>query len=764
MAAGMAATSIPIIIHLLNKRKFRIVVWAAMEWLLAAQRRNARRLRFQRWLLWAIRCLALLVIAAGIAELVFQGTALGSFLGEQRAVVIVWDDSYSMGYQQGAGPGGGTLTAFEQSKRLITDYVSRLKSGDKVMVIRASTQGVTEGLANKPNADHEGVVVQIKAARLSDAATNLPAALDRAKQVLTELEAETRSRQLLLVTDCTNSSIHDPKRGVGADNMIEGIDGERLKKAAQGAIAHATDFHLIDEGLDGQMNLAMTGLVTRLPVAVAGMATELQVELFNGSDTPRLDVPVSVLVDGVPVQTLKVGRVEPGSFQSALTTINVAAAGRHLVEAKLGGDLLPVDDTRRLMLNVRKEIPVLLVDGSPGDGGKTSYGSTFYLYAVYGLPIEEKTAAGGVAGRPGTRFAPRIVTELELPTTALANYDVVVLSDTADPGPAMRESLKQFVAGGGLLVIFPGNRTNAQQMNAAFGEQGANLLPATLGQPVKLQTVDQVAEGIAFAPEGYQKNPVMQVFAAAAKEGKDVGFTSVQTMQYLTLGVPTDGSTETVLRYQKKDNTPGDAAVVMKRDVGADKTKGLPGGTVVLFAGSADMAWNTWGAKPSFLPFIHELTYYGMGRGTLGAGAGLTMEVGHAISLPADLASSGPWIGPREERISVMQEIKDGRAMLTSAPLTMAGTYAPTSGDMRPVVAVNCEAREADVRHVAPAQMAGALGIEAKTIMERPAALEWSQAMASQSGSSWLGPGLIGGALFLFALEALLALMFSTYR
>src|ERR1044072_2067973 len=91
MAAGAAATSIPIIIHLLNKRKFRIVVWAAMEWLLAAQRRNARRLRFQRCLLLALRCLAILIIAAGIAQMVLQSTAIATILGEQRAVIILWD-------------------------------------------------------------------------------------------------------------------------------------------------------------------------------------------------------------------------------------------------------------------------------------------------------------------------------------------------------------------------------------------------------------------------------------------------------------------------------------------------------------------------------------------------------------------------------------------------------------------------------------------------------------------------------------------------
>src|SRR5215218_8201684 len=85
-AAGAAATSIPIIIHLLNKRKFRIIVWAAMDFLLAAQRRNARRLKFQRWLLLAVRCLALLVLAAAVGQLVLETTKM-AFLGSgQRGV------------------------------------------------------------------------------------------------------------------------------------------------------------------------------------------------------------------------------------------------------------------------------------------------------------------------------------------------------------------------------------------------------------------------------------------------------------------------------------------------------------------------------------------------------------------------------------------------------------------------------------------------------------------------------------------------------
>ena len=40
---GLALASAPIIIHLLNRRRFKVHEWAAMEYLLASSRRNYRR-------------------------------------------------------------------------------------------------------------------------------------------------------------------------------------------------------------------------------------------------------------------------------------------------------------------------------------------------------------------------------------------------------------------------------------------------------------------------------------------------------------------------------------------------------------------------------------------------------------------------------------------------------------------------------------------------------------------------------------------------
>src|SRR5436305_14997384 len=68
--AGVAAgtMSIPIIIHLLNRRRFRVVTWAAMRFLLAAQKKNSRRMRLEQFLLLALRCFLVMLLVLELAS------------------------------------------------------------------------------------------------------------------------------------------------------------------------------------------------------------------------------------------------------------------------------------------------------------------------------------------------------------------------------------------------------------------------------------------------------------------------------------------------------------------------------------------------------------------------------------------------------------------------------------------------------------------------------------------------------------------------
>src|SRR3954471_21132521 len=91
MVAGAALVSSPILIHLINRMRYRRVRWAAMEFLLRSQKRNRRRLIIEQLLLLALRCLLVMLGVLLVSRYLF------AFFQPQNTVhVVVLDDSLSM--------------------------------------------------------------------------------------------------------------------------------------------------------------------------------------------------------------------------------------------------------------------------------------------------------------------------------------------------------------------------------------------------------------------------------------------------------------------------------------------------------------------------------------------------------------------------------------------------------------------------------------------------------------------------------------------
>src|SRR5438270_11708352 len=81
-----AAASLPVIIHLLNRKRFRIVTWAAMRFLLAAQKKNTRRMRIEQLILLAIRTLIVLLLVCAMASVMPWSESLWARLFPESAV------------------------------------------------------------------------------------------------------------------------------------------------------------------------------------------------------------------------------------------------------------------------------------------------------------------------------------------------------------------------------------------------------------------------------------------------------------------------------------------------------------------------------------------------------------------------------------------------------------------------------------------------------------------------------------------------------
>src|SRR3989304_3582214 len=135
--AGAGAIAAPILIHLRARRRFKRLRWAAMDFLIDAERRNRRRIRMEEWILLALRCLAVALLGLMVARPFMTPSGLASAWGGARRTerLFVLDDSFSMGYQS---PGA---TPFERAKtavRRLIDSIRRDTPDDTGTVLRRS--------------------------------------------------------------------------------------------------------------------------------------------------------------------------------------------------------------------------------------------------------------------------------------------------------------------------------------------------------------------------------------------------------------------------------------------------------------------------------------------------------------------------------------------------------------------------------------------------------------------------------------------------
>src|SRR4051794_20899054 len=98
MAAGGALVSSPILIHLINRMRFKRVRWAAMEFLLKSQKKNQRKLIIEQLILLLLRILLVLLAAFLVARFLYGGSTTK---GANHVVVL--DSTLSMGDRGKAG-------------------------------------------------------------------------------------------------------------------------------------------------------------------------------------------------------------------------------------------------------------------------------------------------------------------------------------------------------------------------------------------------------------------------------------------------------------------------------------------------------------------------------------------------------------------------------------------------------------------------------------------------------------------------------------
>lgn len=126
--------SLPILIHLINQWRYQTKQWAAMMFLLQANRMNRGFARIRQWLILAMRTLAVLGLILAISRPLASG--FWSMLGGAKSdtTVVLMDRSPSMLWQGEAGE-----SKLEAGKRQLNDALKTLGSEHWVSVDTATT-------------------------------------------------------------------------------------------------------------------------------------------------------------------------------------------------------------------------------------------------------------------------------------------------------------------------------------------------------------------------------------------------------------------------------------------------------------------------------------------------------------------------------------------------------------------------------------------------------------------------------------------------
>ena len=632
MLFGIAAISVPIIIHLLNRRKFQKVVWAAMRFLRLSVEQNQRRMQIEDMILLALRCLLLVLLALAFARPAFLSKASDLFGQSKVTAVVILDNSGSMAVSD------GSQTRFEKARRAAEQAVESMPAGSATAVFLASD--VVRGAIPEPTFDLNLARRIIREAPLTDRATDLFPALNKAIDILQDRLA--LRKEIYLVTD---------GQAAGWRQLVEIQQAlERVKTEIK------THIVLVSEHEERNLGVSELRLASGLSPVNQPLRFEVHVSNFGRDEVRNIRVGLSVDSDP-PSDEFTIDLLPPGSTKSVSLFARLRAEGFHSVAARIPEDRQPFDDARAIAIRAIKEVRVLLVDGEPGDEPRDS---EVYFLGNALVPVLAEQAEQYF-------IKTAVISAAELGSARLDDFDAVVLANVADFSDAVLKRVEQYVRRGGGLMIFPGDRVNTQFYNEQLFQRLA-LLPAALGSPRGEAAQD--AQFFTFQEKDYQHSITALWNDPAAGTLASARFFRAFQLQIAPTGSATPAP-------QARDA--GEAEVILKFADGtpaiAQRTWGL--GRVVLFSSTADTEWNDLPVRLSFVPLIHRA----LGSIVQRQDEGLNVRVGAAFArrLSSELLEKDAAI-LKPQRVNVLRdarriELINGSPLFQYDQTDFAGIY-----------------------------------------------------------------------------------------
>lgn len=736
LAAGLAAVSIPIIIHLLMHRRRKPVMWGAMRFLVEAYRRQRKRLMLEKWLLLAARCLLVALVALAIGRPLL-GSLTGA--GAGRTVYLLIDNSLAASARD--ADGRSALQRHKAAARGLIDSLRVGRSGESDRVALIGLAGPAEGVVLPASANIGSVQGLIDALEAQDSRADLPGALAMVAEAMgapagsgpesgsacSTLAHSAPDRTLVVVlSDFLEGSLDLSAAGdlLGASRLLDGVRVIASEPAAAGpgnvAItgleplrsvlidaarsagspsAEVTDLVRVSlrrtgEGTSGAGTTTVRARIVPAEGGAAAVSAESPSERVIVRWAPGQEGAVAIVPVRVDRKALGMHGAERGAGGVGGAGGQGAPAGT-VIAASIDDDAVSGDNRWRRPVEVREALRVGIISPIRFGGGERADRLDPAAWARLAL-----LPAGEGAGIDVVDIEPAA-----LDGARLAGLDAVVLPRPDQINEAGWARIKLFVDGGGLALIMPPPNVSVHLWGDAMSRGlGTGWSVARESRNVQGQ---RLAHPSREGSDGAENAPRASADRGAESTGGLLALVSGELDDLITpvtvsRVVPMDPAApeggEPLLKLT--DGT----IVAWAGALGAGGSDAKPGRGLVVYLGvPLDLDWSDLPAKPLMVPLMQEIVRQGVGRarGTFIAVAGsrpgapdrTTELVSLADPTLGDAAAAPGAALPARERVRV-NSAGTGPAV-AAEPVRRAALFKAIDerGATRGLVAVNADAR-----------------------------------------------------------------------
>lgn len=725
---GLAAAAIPIVIHLLTRRRPRRIEFSSVEFLREVNVAQLRRFRLRELILLALRVLAIALLSLALSRPAVKGSLGPAGREAVSSVVLLLDRSASMGAVE------SRELLSERARARARAVLESLETGDEVQVIPFDAR--PEPLFSKFTTDHGRVANAIGSIEPRPFTTDLDAAIGQGVELLKK--SSQLNKELFLISDLQVAGLPGAggaAGGAGGAIGAGGADSSSTSALGDTAVAKRSlpagfRFYVLPVAQDarpenlaltdarvrsaGRMSGALSAVPSPSPYALASYtpataAYEPVQSGGNGGSNAAAEVSVRAfggaageVAVGVRSGGREIGRafVPLGAGEgTALMPLSSMPQGGG--EAFLPEDALEIDNHRWFAAGPTGRTQVGILEGGNAPAS----------------PLILALLAGQEAGQ--VEF--RRIEAVSLSPGSLAGLDALVLNDVPELGEAPVTAIVEYVRGGGALAIALGERARPEFY-------GNRLFPALTG--IRLAGVRESGSGqwtMRLAAPGH---PAFDGFTARAGEPlTQAAFRRAWVLR------------------------PGPNTRVLAR-FATDLPAMVEESRVLVFASDTDGKWNDFPTRGAFLPlWLQSLRALAHGASTQ------DLRPGQRFSAPLPVGERAPDLrltDPLGRSVPLEQSLSQGARRLVSPPLTETGLYRLSEGP-RPLrdVAVNVDVRESDLTRLTPAEARRRFSAYRPIVLE--GAGDLTQRIREGRFGREIGPLLLWLALLCLVLETAIA-------